>query len=119
MFNKYRAKHQFKTDTETFKYDEEIVPIKLRISFRKLYDQLKKYMEERDYINIYEYENYNELFGTKDQFELTFSIKEVDLEGVCILNLSLFDEFKKGSTYKKIKEIIKDVREYFALYIVN
>lgn len=119
MFNKFRAKRQYKTDTETFKYDPEIAPIKLRVSFNKLYDGLLSYLKTNEYENIFEYEKYNELFGTKGEFELTFSISEKELEGVCILNILLYNEFRKGVTYKAIKPIINDIKEQFAFAIVE
>ena len=119
MFNRYREKHQLKADTESFTYDPDIKPIKIRISFRRLYDELSAYLKENEYDNIYEYEKYHELFGTKGEYELTFSIIEVELEGLCILNISLYDEFKKGSAYKAIKPLIKEIKEKYKPLIVE
>lgn len=120
MFEKLKAKFAFKSDSDKCdKIDKNIKSLKVRMSFKRIYKELEDYLKENGFINIYTYSQYNELFGTKEEYEYTFSFIEDDKNGLTQVNVSIFNEYKRGASLKKLREFTPILREKFSNYLAD
>ena len=74
----------------------------------KCFDLVNQWMKENNYTDIQPNKDYWEIFGKKDEFEITITISNE--EQGSLVNISVFG--KTGKTRKKLKEIIKSLIEF-------
>ena len=72
------------------------------------FDLISKWVKENKYEEVEENKDYWEIFGKKDEFEVTIIINQE--EHGSLVNISVYG--KTGKTRKKLKEIISSLISY-------
>lgn len=74
----------------------------------KCFEILTKWVKENGYEQVEENKDYWEIFGVKDEFEITIRVDKE--EQGSLVNISVFG--KTGKTRKRLKEIISQIIDY-------
>lgn len=75
-----------------------------------IFEKIKQYMNENNYLEQEINEEYFDLFGVKDGFEVSFIVSRN--EGRTIIEMNVYGENKRGKVKRKLKEIYADIAQY-------
>ena len=93
----------------------KLPPIEISNSPSNVFDSIHCYLKENGYTKIVDREEYNDLFGIKDYFEVSFNI--VNNNGKSLLQISVYSEIKKGKVKRKLKHIYSEMLDRFEKYL--
>ena len=93
----------------------KLPPLEISDSPVNVFDSIKKYLTEDGYTDIAAREEYYDLFGIKDYYEVSFNI--VNNNGKSLLQMSVYSEIKKGKVKKRLKQIYEEMLDRFDKYL--
>lgn len=93
----------------------KLTPIEISDSPNNVFDSIYQYLKDNEYSDIVAKEDYYDLFGVKDYFEVSFNI--VNNSGKSLLQISVYSEIKKGKVKRKLKEIYSEMLDRFERYL--
>ena len=93
----------------------KLPPIEISNSPSNVFDSIHCYLKENGYTDIVAREEYYDLFGIKDYFEVSFNI--VNNNGKSLLQISVYSEIKKGKVKRKLKHIYSEMLDRFEKYL--
>ena len=86
----------------------DYAPFIVNAPLLRCFEVISKWVKENDYKDIEENKDYWEIYGVKDEFEITITVSQE--EKGSLVNISVYG--KTGKTRKKLKEIISQLISY-------
>ena len=93
----------------------KLPPIEINDTPFNVFDSINRYLDEKQYHDVVAKEDYLDLFGIKDYFEVSFNI--VNNSGKSLLQISVYSEIKKGKVKKRLKQIYEEMLDRFDKYL--
>ena len=93
----------------------KLLPIEINDSPNNVFDSISQYLKEDGYTDIVLKEEYYDLFGIKDYYEVSFNI--VNNSGKSLLQISVYSEIKKGKVKRRLKQIYSEMLDRFERYL--
>ena len=93
----------------------KLPPIEISNSPSNVFDSIHCYLKENGYTDIVAKEEYYDLFGIKDYFEVSFNI--VNNKRTRLLKIAVYSEIKKGKVKRKLKQIYSEMLDRFEKYL--
>ena len=93
----------------------KLPPIKVNDSPGNVFDSLMKYLKDEGYENLTCREDYYDLFGIKDEFEVSFVV--ANSENKSLIQISVYSEKKKGRVKRRLRQIYSEIEERFQKFI--
>ena len=90
-------------------------PLEISDSPTNVFDTIKRYLEDNQYTNIVAKQDYFDLFGVKDDYEISFNV--INNNGKSMLQISVYSEIKKGRVKKRLRIIYEEMVELFDKYL--
>lgn len=90
-------------------------PIEINDSPTNVFESIKRYLSENDYHDIVTKIDYYDLFGIKDDFEISFNV--INNNGKALLQISVYSEIKKGRVKKRLKNLYSEMLDRFERYL--
>lgn len=96
----------------------ELRPLNLRINEISAYSIVEDYLRKNiDVTNVKFDKIHHEIFVPSDEVEITYLFTN-DEDGHALVSVTAYSEFK-GVTYKKIIEVLKELKQLFSAYIIE
>lgn len=89
--------------------------IDINDSPNNVFASIKRYLQDDEYTAVVIKEDYYDLFGIKDDFEVSFNV--INNNGKSLLQISVYSEIKKGRVKKRLKLIYEEMLERFEKYL--
>ncbi|MCQ2742477.1 MAG: hypothetical protein MJ239_04180 [Bacilli bacterium] len=74
-------------------------------------DALKRYMKENDYVNISVQEEFNDIYGERFGYEVSFVVAQSD--GCSLIQISVYDESKRWRVRSEFKKVYEEIERLF------
>lgn len=93
----------------------KLLPLMVSDSPGNIFDSIKKYLEENGYSEITGREEFYDLFGVKEQYEVSFNI--APFQNKSVVQISVYSEKKKGRVKRRLKQIYAEMEARFERYM--
>ena len=93
----------------------KLLPIEISDSPNNVFDSVCSYLKEEGYTDIVAKEEYYDLFGIKDYFEVSFNV--VNNNGKSLLQISVYSDIRKGRVKRRLKQIYSEMLDRFEKYL--
>ena len=93
----------------------KLPPLEISDSPNNVFDSINQYLKENEYTDVVAKEDYFDLFGIKDYFEVSFNV--VNNNGKSLLQISVYSDIRKGRVKRRLKQIYSEMLDRFEKYL--
>jgi hypothetical protein len=91
-----------------------LLPLTVKLTASTVFKEIKKYLNDSGYEEVVAREDYLDLFGVKNDFEISINI--VSSEGKSFISISCYCEKRRFTTKKTLINVYNELENLFERY---